>query len=150
MLNKIVALLMLVAVTASAQGYKSRRPTPTELDKVAGVDYYLKDGPQYQIYFNTVGEGENITLQPTNSILVVRSLNQLTNCVVVFPNPTNNPGRVYQIYTLGNVTVTLTNNPVGTFTTSTNVTASTYGVPTNSTAIVISTKTNWFVMPGAK
>lgn len=150
MLIKLIALLMLTAVAASAQNYKNRVPYPDEQRKIAGVDYFLKDGPQYQIYFRTVGEGQNITLQPTNSILVLRSLNELTNAVVVFPNPTNNPGRIYDIYSLGNVTITLTNNPVGSFTSITNDTASTYVVNTNMSVRVISTKTNWFVAPGNK
>lgn len=149
-MNKLIALLMLVAVSASAQGYKNRQPTADERQKVSGLNWYIKDGPQYQILQKFVGEGENFTLQPTNSILVFRSAGALSNCVAIFPNPTNNPGRAYEVVALGNVTVVLTNNPVSTFTSVTNATASTYTVPTNSSARVISTGTNWIVVPGTK
>ena len=147
---KLIALLMLVAVGAEAQTYKNRAPRADETRRIAGLDYYIKDGPQYQIFQKFVGEGENFTLNATNSLLLFRSAGALTNCVVVFPNPTNNPGRVYDIVAVGNVAITLTNNPVSTFTSVTNATASTYTVPTNSTVRVYSTSTNWLVVPGTK
>lgn len=149
-MNKLIALFMLVAVGVSAQGYKNRQPTADERQKIAGVNWYLKDGPQFQIFQKFVGEGENFTLQPTNSILLFRSAGALSNCVAIFPNPTNNPGRAYEVVAVGNVTVVLTNNPVGSFTSVTNLSATTYTVPTNSSARVVSTGTNWLVVPGTK
>lgn len=152
-MNKFIAtvIMVIVAVSAYSQEYKSRQPRPPEREKISGVDWYLKDGPRYQIFNKTTGEGENYTLQATNSYIILRSLAELTNTVIIFPNPTNNLGRVFDIVLVGNITATLTNNPVGTFNSMTNVTASTVTLPTNSTARVVNNMgTNWLVIPGTK
>lgn len=142
--------LLAMTFDGLAQGYKSRQPYASEREKVAGLDWYIKDGPMYQILQKYVGEGENFTMNPTNQLCLFRSDGALTNCVAVLPNPTNNLGRVYEFTAFGNVTIKLTNNPVGSFTSITNVTASTYTIPTNASARVYSTGTNWLVVPGTK
>src|SRR5690349_3445575 len=101
----LLALVVMV-VAVPAQSYKSRLPYVTEERKIAGVDWYLKDGPRYQILQKYVGEAENITLNDTNSLVLLRSDGALTNAVVVFPNPTNNPGRLIEVVAFANVALT--------------------------------------------
>ena len=145
-----VVLVTLLAGVALAQNYKSRQPRPEEREKVAGVDWYLKDGPRHQILYRDMAEGENYTIQATNSVIVLRGTGNITNCVLVFPNPTNNFTRIYDVYNVGNLTCVLTTAVVGSFSTMTNVVATTFTTPTNSSYRVISSGTNHLIVPGTK
>ncbi len=149
-LSFIAVMLACAVATVFGQEYKARPPKAAETRRVAGLDWYIKDGPRYQILQRFLGEGENVVLNDTNTILICRSSGALTNAVIVFPNPTNYPGRVFEVVALGNISLTLTNAPVSTFTSSTNGTFSTYVMPTNSTAMVYSATTNWVVISGFK
>jgi hypothetical protein len=152
-MTKILTLLMLalVAFNASAQEYKNRVALPDEERKLAGLRYWIADNaPRFSVYQNYVGEGQNITANDTNYLFVFRSAGELTNCVLVLPNPTNNPHRLFEVINVDNVRVTVTNNPVSTFTGESNYTASVFIIQTNKSARFISTGTNWIGVLGAK
>lgn len=149
MKNILIGLFALAAVTVGAQEYKSRQPYPSEVEKLAGVDEYIQDGPRFNFTLYRPGEAEQYTLQPYHNVVVFRSNSQLTNVIAVLPNPTNTLRRAYKIIANGNCTVKLTNTVGATYNTSTNVTAlSTWTSATNSTFWVHNNDgTNWFITP---
>ena len=154
MKNILIGLFALAAVTVGAQEYKSRLPQPGELEKVAGVTDYIQDGPRFNFTLYFPGQDEQYTLQPHQNVVSFRSANQLTNVVVVLPNPTNSLRRSYHLIANGNVTMKLTNavgvGSVGsTYFTATNVALLTaYTSATNSSIWVVNNNgTNWFISP---
>lgn len=149
MKNILIGLFALAAVTVGAQEYKSRLPQPSELEKVAGVSDYIQDGPRFNFTLYYPGAEEQYTLQPHQNIIVFRSANQLTNVVVVLPNPTNSLRRAYKLVASGNVTIKLTNTVGASYGTSTNVTPlTTFTTATNSMIWVFnSSGTNWHIQP---
>jgi hypothetical protein len=152
-MKTIIASLMLalVAITASAQANRNAIPSPDDYKKLTGLTYWLADNaPRFGVYQKFVGEGEIITLNDTNFVMLLRSDGELTNCFVNFPNPTNNPNRMFNVVSVGNVGITLSNTLGSTFTSITNVEGSIYVMNTNLSANVYSTGTNWIVIPGNK
>jgi hypothetical protein len=145
----IVTLLALSVSGLFAQAYKSRQPTPNEAIKVAGVTDYIQDGPRFNFTLYIPGQDEQYTLRETNNVVVFRSVSQLTNVVVILPNPTNSLRRGYKLVANGNLTIKLTNTVGVTYNTSTNVTAlSTFTSATNSAFWVHNNNgTNWFIAP---
>jgi len=151
MKNILIGLFALAAVTVGAQEYKSRQPYPSEIEKLAGVADYIQDGPRFEFTLYHPGAEEQYTLQPYHNIVAFKSLNQLTNVVVVLPNPTNSLRRHYRLIANGNVTIKLTNTVGATYSTATNVVVlSTYSSLTNQGLTVINNNgTNWFILPSA-
>lgn len=149
MKNILIGLFALAAVTVGAQEYKSRQPYPSEVEKLAGVTDYIQDGPRYNFTLYHPGQDEQYTLQPYHNVVVFRSNSQLTNVVVILPNPTNSLRRSYRLIANGNVTIKLTNTVGATYNTATNVTAlSTFTSATNSAFLVYNNDgTNWFISP---
>lgn len=149
MKNILIGLFALAAVTVGAQEYKSRQPYPSEVEKLAGVTDYIQDGPRYNFTLYRPGQDEQYTLQPYHNVVVFRSNSQLTNVVVILPNPTNSLRRSYRLIANGNVTIKLTNTVGATYNTATNVTAlSTFTSATNSAFLVYNNDgTNWFISP---
>lgn len=149
MKHLLIGLLALAAVSVGAQEYKSRLPQPSELEKVAGVSDYIQDGPRFNFTLYLPGAEEQYTLQPYHNAVAFRSANQLTNVVVVLPNPTNSLRRSYHLFANGNVTMKLTNTVGATYNTATNVTAlTTFTSATNSSIWVVNNNgTNWFIAP---
>ena len=151
MKNILIGLFALAAVTVGAQEYKSRQPYPSEVEKLAGVTDYIQDGPRFNFTLYHPGPEEQYTLQPHQNFIVFKSLNQLTNVVVVLPNPTNSLRHRYRLVANGNVTIKLTNTVGATYSTATNVVVlSTYTGTTNQGMTVINNNgTNWFIIPAA-
>jgi len=149
MKNILIGLFALAAVTVGAQEYKSRQPYPSEVEKLAGVSDYIQDGPRYNFTLYRPGQDEQYTLQPYHNVVAFRSNSQLTNVVVILPNPTNSLRRSYRLIANGNVTIKLTNTVGATYNTATNVTAlSTFTSATNSAFLVYNNDgTNWFISP---
>jgi hypothetical protein len=149
MKNILIGLFALAAVTVGAQEYKSRQPYPSEVEKLAGVTDYIQDGPRYNFTLYRPGQDEQYTLQPYHNVVAFRSNSQLTNVVVILPNPTNSLRRSYRLIANGNVTIKLTNTVGATYNTATNVTAlSTFTSATNSAFLVYNNDgTNWFISP---
>ena len=149
MKNILIGLFALAAVTVGAQEYKSRQPYPSEVEKLAGVTDYIQDGPRYNFTLYRPGQDEQYTLQPYHNVVAFRSDSQLTNVVVILPNPTNSLRRSYRLIANGNVTIKLTNTVGATYNTATNVTAlSTFTSATNSAFLVYNNDgTNWFISP---
>jgi len=160
----LIALALASAVSAMAQSefqkppYYTGEPTTFEKRLLHGVIDYLQDGPRYGIRKVFPGAENIITNHFTNSIVLIRTSTALTNCFLQMGSPTNRERYAMDVIT-GNATVVLTtsNIVVGTtavtnagsgFESLTNLYALTYTLPTNSTARVISTGTNWFVLPG--
>lgn len=149
MKNILIGLFALAAVTVGAQEYKCRQPYPEEVQKLAGVSDYIQDGPRYNFTLYRPGQDEQYTLQPYHNVVAFRSNNQLTNVVVILPNPTNSLRRSYRLIANGNVTIKLTNTVGATYNTATNVTAlTTFTSATNSAFLVFNNDgTNWFISP---
>jgi len=149
MKNILIGLFALAAVTVGAQEYKSRQPYPSEVEKLAGVTDYIQDGPRYNFTLYRPGQDEQYTLQPYHNVVAFRSNNQLTNVVVILPNPTNSLRLSYRLIANGNVTIKLTNTVGATYNTATNVTAlTTFTSATNSAFLVYNNDgTNWFISP---
>lgn len=145
----IVSLFILSVSGLMAQGYKSREPYPEERRKVAGVTDWIQDGPRFNFTMYLPGAEEQYTLRETNNVVVFRSASQLTNVVVILPNPTNSLRRGYKLIANGNVTIKLTNTVGSLYTTATNVvTLSTFTSATNSAFWVHNNNgTNWFISP---
>jgi len=140
---------LLIVASVRAQEYKSRAPRAAEERKVAGVTDYIQDGPRFNFTLYIPGQDEQYTLRETNNVVVFRSVSQLTNVVVILPNPTNSLRRSYKLVANGNLTIKLTNTVGVTYNTSTNVTAlSTFTSATNSAFWVHNNNgTNWFIAP---
>jgi len=156
-MKKPLLLLALFPVVVMAQEYLNRAPYPSEERRIAGLSEHIQNGPRYGILKAIPNPDSIITNVATNSILLIKSTSALTNAHLQLQNPTNNPRLAVTVVAVGNMTVTLTTsnltaaNSVGPgFDSMTNVTASTYVIPTNSSATVISTGTNYFVLPGTK
>lgn len=120
-----------------------RPPNTTEQRLLSGA-YGLVDSfhPHYNVSMVTT----NQTLGDTNSIVLVRNPVAHLNHINL-PNPTNFPGRWFQITTFGVVnTAVLTNSDGGTFEGATNITAASYTMSSNTTVIAVSTGTNYVVL----
>ncbi len=93
---------------------------------------------------------QNLAYTVTNkSDGIILCVTNITAVVVIgLPNPTNNPGRRFEVHAVGACTPNLTNTTyAGSFTdlfTGTNATAG-YAFASNKTAIVYSTGTNYVV-----
>ena len=146
MKNILIGLFALAAVTVGAQEYKSRLPQPGELEKVAGLDYYIADGaPRFTLSQKLTGHNENYTLSDTNYYLIVWG--NTSNAFVTFPNPTNYQKREFTIVTTGNSTAIFTNGATtGTFSTISNAVATSYSLTSNKVVNIVSTGTNWLVI----
>jgi hypothetical protein len=151
-MKKLVAITAAMAVLIGAalgQEYKSRLPTPTEQNRIAGVTSYIQDEllrsktPRYfdatnisQFYYAT---------NWYDGVIVARST-PVTNWTtfVFLPNPTNNINRRFEIIAIGAVNPVLTNTSgFGIVNANTGTSASNLAVNSNKIAVVYSTGTNW-------
>ena len=143
-LSTLVVLFSLLGI-ALGQGYKSRQPTPDEQRKIAGVTDWIQDGPRNNFTQIIPGAEQQYLLNETNNVVVFTSISELTNVVVLFPNPTNSPRRTYRLIANGNVSMKLSNTFGTTFKTPTNTVASTFTTATNRGVTAYCTGTNWFL-----
>lgn len=139
--------LALISLSFSASAQLSRGRVDERV--ISGVTEHILDGPRFNFTLYRPGAEEQYTLTAANNVVAFRSENQLTNVVVVLPNPTNTLRRAYKLIANGNVTIKLTNTVGVTYNTSTNVTAlSTWTSATNSAFWVHNNNgTNWFIAP---
>ena len=147
-------LLLLVTVVfaqvyKSPSVYRNSEPTPTELRRVSGTTDWIQDGPRYNFTEYIPGQDQQFLLDTTNNVVMFSSLSQLTNVVVLFPNPTNSARRGYRLIANGNVTMKLSN----TFGTSWKTPTNTVIIGTNgftcatnrSVWVFNNNRTNWFI-----
>lgn len=153
----IGALACAGVVFAQDSLYKARQPTAAEQRRIAGLSHYIEDGPRYGITYRTPDPDTIYTNRVTNSIVIFQSTAALTNVHFQMFDPTNQGRYAMQVVARGNITVTLTTSNLYAaaaagpgFSTMTNVVANPYVMPTNSSALVVSTGTNYLVVPGAK
>jgi hypothetical protein len=142
--------LCLCSLGLVAQQYKSRKPTATELDKIAGLSIYPEDGPHFHFTMYYPGEAETYVLNPTNNVLVFKSNGALTNVSVYVPNPTNTARKAFLLNADGNVKIELlTVAGDTTFTTSTNVVALTSWISATNCSFWLfnNNRTAWHIMP---
>lgn len=163
----LIALALAFATQAMAQDYQAQpwyyqgATTAAETRRLHGVSDFIQDGPRYNILKLVPTPEQIITNHFTNSLVLFRSTSALTNCFLQMGSPTNKQRYAIQVFSLGNLTTVLTTSNITTGTTAitnsgpgfestTNLLVLAYTIPTNSSAWVISTGTNWQVVPGNK
>lgn len=162
-MKHILSILAVLAMVVSgySQEYKSRLPQPQEQVRIAGLQYYPEDANDGNwLLYVIANSGTNIflTVGDTNNILVTQaSAAAAQTNILVFPNPTNSVGAMFNIIVAGTTTTILSNsvgaaNAIG-FNNMTNPPQSGVTVPnvyqlrTNTAAKVFSPNgTNWFVL----
>jgi len=146
-MKQFILGLALVAVCFSASAQLSRGRVDTRV--ISGVTEHVLDGPRFNFTLYRHGAEEQFTLSAAHNVVAFRSDSQLTNVVVILPNPTNTLRRAYKLIANANVTIKLTNTVGTTYNTATNVTAlSTYTTATNSAIWVYNNNgTNWYIDP---
>lgn len=146
-MKQFILGLALMAVCFSASAQLSRGRVDERV--ISGVTEHILDGPRFNFTLYRPGAEEQFTLRANHNVVAFRSDSQLTNVVVILPNPTNTLRRAYKLIANGNCTIKLTNTVGVTYNTSTNVTAlSTWTSATNSTFWVHNNNgTNWFISP---
>jgi hypothetical protein len=161
-MKHIISILAVLAMAFSgySQEYKGRFPQPQEQVRIAGLGYYPQDANEGQwLLYVIANSGTNIFLQvgQTNNVIVtqISAIAAQTN-ILVFPNPTNSIGAMFNIIVAG-TTTTILSNAFGAATTIgfNNVTnppggggavPNVYQLNTNRAAKVFTPNgTNWFV-----
>jgi hypothetical protein len=156
-----VLAVLAMAVSGFAQEYLSRLPQPAEQVRIAGLGYYPQSANEGNwLLYVIANSGTNIFLQvgATNNVIIAQaSAAAAQTNILVFPNPTNSIGALFNIIVAG-TTTTILSNSVGAATTigfnnTTNPPSSGVAVPnvyqlrTNTAAKVFSPNgTNWFVL----
>jgi hypothetical protein len=141
----ITAGLAFLAGVTSGQEYKSRQPTPTEQSRIAGVTKYIQDQylqsttPRFvvnSLSYDATNYYDGVIFLRTNTTVLVH---------VALPNPTNNTGRRYEVFTGGACTAVLTNRQTSSLFRSAEgeTNAAWLFIPSNKVAVVYSTGTNW-------
>lgn len=154
-MKKLVAITAAMAVLIGAalgQEYKSRLPTPTEQNRIAGVTSYIQD---------ELLRSKTIRALVVPMVLSNYVLNAYNDGVVFFiagsntvvgratlPNPTNNLNRRYEL-TLGtNISSFVVTNNTGAngfqfWNVLTTASTNSFTIPSNGVAYFYSTGTNW-------
>lgn len=150
----IGALLAVAVTVVIGQEFLSRKPRPSELDKVSGLDYFLQfQNPKYQVYLPGSEEQYDIILGGSNMNVIFGS-DSTSNVQVRLPNCSNSVGATFQFIAGANVRPRLTNVYGNMFTDVTNFYAglsnnvASWTMQSNSAVTVVTPNgTNWFVIP---
>jgi hypothetical protein len=147
-MKKLVAITAAMAVLVGAafgQEYKSRLPTPTEQNRIAGVSKYIQDVYLQLTTPKVLMSGPYYATNYNDGVLFPYASSVATTIGVVLPNPTNNVGRKYEIVTAGQAISWVTNNNAGwkIWDLHGNVAGNGFAIASNKVAFVYSTGTNW-------
>jgi hypothetical protein len=153
MKTKLIGLIAVVmlAVTAFAQEYLNRQPSPEETRRVAGIPFHLASGPLANFLQYGPSNYQPFALHSDATNHVVFFSLAPTNVYAILPDCTQAVGRVFTLVAAGRTTVIVTNANQQTFSDPTNCVDGTPGgiwtMRTNTAIRIHSTGTNWFVIP---